>query len=156
MDYRVIFIILVIVAICVSCTNEKYEDGNFFYAPLSEADCENLSGDITGEIINISPDEVVRDNLLLMGSAFHSDGLAIRNILVESFQTTNMDFNFSNWEVTLPITFLRQFARAEGFEVDGTDTRQVALEVTGIDSCFKEDDVTSITLLVEMTEAAEE
>ena len=70
------------------------------------------------------------DSLFVSGTAFHEDGLAIREIRVAGASATREEFNFGRWTATVSY---EQIVTAGPTSAEG----QVAFEAVAVDACGK-------------------
>lgn len=104
----------------------------------AEIDCPSSTGPfrledsrITGTIAFDPPGEPLGrgDSLFVSGTAFHEDGLAIREIRIAGVAATRDEFNFARWSATVPYESIVTSAP--------TAAGQVSLEAVAIDACGK-------------------
>lgn len=103
------------------------------------------AGQVTGTIISGPTARIVRSEIVVRGTASHSEGRAIRNIRVAGVRATNDEFNFGAWSVTLPISLLATLEGSEG------DADRVTIEVVAEDSCDSEFAIDSFDITVDRT-----
>ncbi|HRE89852.1 MAG TPA: hypothetical protein PK095_12010, partial [Myxococcota bacterium] len=84
---------------------------------------------ISGSVEFDPPDDPLGrgDTLVIAGTAFHEDGLAIREVRVAGVLAQRDAFNFGRWTAT--VSYEAIVSAAE------TDNGQVALEAVAIDAC---------------------
>jgi hypothetical protein len=115
-------------------------------APESEIDCSatgSVEGDIT--LVLATADDAVKKDLLVRGTATHSEGLAIRKITVAGVTATQEDgFNFDSWEAV--ITFDRLLAL-----VGSSEDNTVTIAVTALDSCDRTSTIGTVDVAVSLT-----
>jgi hypothetical protein len=107
-----------------------------------ELDCTTQkSGTTRGVIISGPTSELVTQDLVVRGSAEHSEGLAIRRVLVAGVAATNQGFNFDSWSATLPVATLA------GLPVD--EDGRVTVKAIAEDACLHRSELASFPLRVD-------
>ena len=109
--------------------------------PPGDLECENATGTVSGQVISGETSQLVSRDLMVQGTAMHSQNLTIRQVLVAGVTATNKGFNFETWSVVVPVGALASLPREE----DGT----VIVEVKATDACLRTHSVASFSLLVD-------
>lgn len=97
------------------------------------------------------PDALRDGSLVLSGTAFHNNGLAIRQVVVAGKAATNEGFNWDRWTVDVPYESLVSLLELDPNADPATDDAVVTLAVEGTDACGFRQTLTTVDVLVDPT-----
>ena len=141
------------VVILLGLTACNIDDEDWQIPPYENEECDDTYGEVTGGAYNVPATEPIANHLVVFGTAYHSKGLAIRQIRVAGIPATKVEFNFRKWSVQLEYELLAALAR----ETDRTtDLVEITVDITATDACDNDFDLTPFTLTVDMSPAEEE
>lgn len=122
---RFSILVMCAVAACDSDDTEKVSDK----CPTEAGPFSIDSSRISGSVEFTPPDDPLSrgDSLIITGTAFHEDGLAIREVRVAGVLAQRDAFNFGRWTATVSYEAIVSSAPT----TDG----QVEIEATAIDAC---------------------
>lgn len=97
-------------------------------APDDSPECTSDAGRVVVRILKGPSEDPVKEDLAVLGTATHEDGLAIRRVLVDGIEAKKDTFNFETWSVSIPLLTLQGQA---GTTVDA----RVEIPVEAEDPC---------------------
>ncbi len=122
--------LLVIPFVFLACDDANNASGAMD-CPSSTGPFRMEDSRVTGTIAFDPPGEPLGrgDSLFVSGTAFHEDGLAIREVRIAGVAATRDEFNFARWSASVPYESIVTAAPT----ADG----QVSLDAVAIDACGK-------------------